>query len=85
MVACRWQGVCADLNSPGGAKTGRIADTRGMEARGWEHMLLIIGVLLAAIAAVIVYRTRVPGGVNDAQLGRISERWLAEHRASNQP
>jgi hypothetical protein len=46
-------------------------------------MLLIIGVLLAAmIIAVLIYRARVPGGVNEAQLGWVSERWLAEHRAS---
>jgi hypothetical protein len=45
-------------------------------------MLLIIGLLLTAIVALLVYRARVPGGVNEAQLGWVSERWLAEHRAS---
>jgi hypothetical protein len=46
-------------------------------------MLIIIGILLSVVAAVIVYWTRVPGGVNDSQLGWVSERWLAEHRASS--
>jgi hypothetical protein len=45
-------------------------------------MLLIIGLVLAALAAAVIYRARVPGGVNEAQLGWVSERWLAEHRAS---
>jgi hypothetical protein len=45
-------------------------------------MLLIVGVLTALIAAVMIPRMRVPGGVNHANLGWMSERWLAEHRAS---
>jgi hypothetical protein len=46
-------------------------------------MLLIIGLLVLAVAAAFGYRARVPGGVNAAQLGWVSQRWLAEYRASN--
>ena len=64
------------------AKAGTLlARQRDLPARR-EHMLLIIGLLLTVIAAALIYRARVPGGVNEAQLGWVSERWLAEHRAS---
>lgn len=45
-------------------------------------MLLIIGIgiVIALIAVVIIARMRVPGGVNSANLGWMSEQWLAEHR-----
>jgi hypothetical protein len=45
-------------------------------------MLLVVCVLTALIAAIIIPRMRVPGGVNHANLGWMSERWLAEQRAS---
>jgi hypothetical protein len=48
---------------------------------GVDHMLFIVGVI-ALIAVVIVPTMRVPGGVNSANLGWMSEQWLAEHRAS---
>jgi hypothetical protein len=50
---------------------------------GVNHMLLIIGVLITLIAVVLIFRARIPGGVNAAQLGWVSERWLAEYRSSN--
>jgi hypothetical protein len=40
---------------------------------------------MALIAVVIIPRMRVPGGVNSANLGRMSQQWLAEHRASHSP
>jgi hypothetical protein len=46
-------------------------------------MLFILGALATSIAAIVVYRARVPGGVNAARLGWVSERWLAEYRASH--
>lgn len=46
-------------------------------------MLLIIGVLLTLIAVALIFRARVPGGVNAAQLGWVSQRWLADYRASH--
>lgn len=45
-------------------------------------MLFIIGVVVVLIAVVIIPRMRVPGSVNSANLGWMSEQWLAEHRAS---
>jgi len=46
-------------------------------------MLLIVGLVVVLIAVVIIPRMRVPGGVNSANLGWMSEQWLAEHRASH--
>jgi len=46
-------------------------------------MLFIIGFLIMVTAMVIISRLRVPGGVNAAKLGWMSEQWLAEHRASH--
>ena len=48
-------------------------------------MLFIVGVVMVLIAVVIVIIPRmwVPGGVNSANLGWMSEQWLAEHRASH--
>lgn len=46
-------------------------------------MLFIIVVLIALTAVVISARLRVPGGVNPADLGWMSQRWLAEYRASS--
>lgn len=46
-------------------------------------MLLIIVVLLTVTAVVISFRSRVPGGVNAADLGYMSDQWLAELRASH--
>jgi hypothetical protein len=48
-------------------------------------MLLIVAVVIMSIAAVIIPRMRVPGGVNSANLGWMSAQWLAEHRASYSP
>jgi hypothetical protein len=46
-------------------------------------MLFIVGILVVLIAVVIIPRMRMPGGVNSANLGWMSEQWLAEHRASH--
>jgi len=48
-------------------------------------MLLIFGAVIGLIAGVIIYRMRVPGGVNGSPLGWVSEQWLAEHRAAHLP
>ena len=45
-------------------------------------MLLIVAVVMVLIA-VVISRMAVPGGVNSTSLGWMSERWLAEHRASH--
>jgi hypothetical protein len=50
---------------------------------GENQMLFIVGIVVVLIAVVIIPRMRVPGGVNSANLGWMSEQWLAEHRASH--
>jgi hypothetical protein len=45
-------------------------------------MLFIVGVIVL-VAAVAILRMRVPGSEKAAPLGWMSERWLAEHRASH--
>lgn len=54
----------------------------GEPDRSENPMLFIIGVVVVLIAVVIIPRMRVPGSVNSANLGWMSEQWLAEHRAS---
>ena len=49
---------------------------------GRDHMLLIVGVVIVLIAVVIIPKMRVPGGVNASTRGWMSDKWLAEHRAS---
>jgi hypothetical protein len=44
--------------------------------------MLFIAALVIVFIAVVIPKIRVPGGVESAHLGWMSERWLAEHRAS---
>jgi hypothetical protein len=46
-------------------------------------MLFTAGVVIVLLAVVIIPRIRVPGGVNAANLGWLSEQWLAEQRRSH--
>jgi len=46
-------------------------------------MLFIVGLVIVSVAVVIIPRMRVPGGVNAAALGWMSEQWLAEQRTSS--
>jgi hypothetical protein len=46
-------------------------------------MLFIVGLVIVLVAVVIILGRWVPGGVNAAPLGWMSEQWLAEHRASH--
>jgi hypothetical protein len=46
-------------------------------------MLMVLGALLAVAVFVTVGR-RVPWNIDSAELGHVSERWLAEYRASQQ-
>jgi hypothetical protein len=48
-------------------------------------MLIIIGAVTVFIAMVIIPKLQVPAGVNARTLGRMSEQWLTEHRASSHP
>ena len=45
-------------------------------------MLLVLGALLAVTVVVMVVR-RVPWNIDSSELGYVSERWLAEYRASH--
>ena len=45
-------------------------------------MPFIVG-LVIVVAAVVIIPKLVPGGVNAAPFGWMSEQWLAEHRASH--
>ena len=47
-----------------------------------DNMLFITGFVILLIAVVIIPRMRVPGGMNSANLGWMSEQWLADHQAS---
>jgi hypothetical protein len=46
-------------------------------------MLIFLGVLAALTTAVVIHRVRVAGRADAANLGEVSEQWLAEHRASH--
>jgi hypothetical protein len=45
-------------------------------------MLMVLGALLA-VAVVVMLGRRVPWNIDSAELGYVSERWLAEYRASH--
>lgn len=60
----------------------RIRDT---PTYGDNHMLFIVGIVIALLGVVVIPRMRVPGGVNSTNLGWMSEQWLAEQRASHSP
>jgi hypothetical protein len=46
-------------------------------------MLFIVGLVMVLMAVFIIPRMRVPSAVNSANLGWMSDEWLAEHRASH--
>jgi len=47
-------------------------------------MLLILGALLAVmVMAALLARRRAPWSIDTAQLGCVSQQWLAEYRASH--
>jgi hypothetical protein len=45
-------------------------------------MLFIIAAAVVLIAVFVLRRLSVPSGLHSSDLGWMSERWLAEHRAS---
>jgi hypothetical protein len=51
--------------------------------RGGNHMLFIVGIIIVLTTVVIIPRMQVPASVNSANLGWMSEQWLAQHRASH--
>lgn len=46
-------------------------------------MLTVLGAFLAVAVAVVVGR-RMPWNIHSAELGYVSERWLAQYRGSQQ-
>ena len=46
-------------------------------------MFLFIGVLTSLSIAAILYTVRVRAGSDVAELGRMSDQWLAEYRAGH--
>jgi hypothetical protein len=48
-------------------------------------MLFIVGLVIVLIALVLIPRRLMQGGIATAPHGRMSEQWLAEHRASPPP
>ena len=52
---------------------------------GENPMLFIVGLVIVSVVVVILPRMRVPGSVNAAPLGWMSEQWLTEHRSSHSP
>jgi len=45
--------------------------------------MLIVGIVAVFVAIAMIARMRVRRGVNSADLGWMSEAWLAAHRASH--
>ena len=46
-------------------------------------MLFVAGVVAMVVAVIIISRMRGAGDVSSANLGWMSEQWLAEHQASH--
>jgi hypothetical protein len=73
---------CAQAHRQLFGRSATIVVGREGVSFGENHMLFIVGVIVL-VAAVVIPRMRVPGGENATHLGWMSERWLAEHRASH--
>lgn len=48
-------------------------------------LLFTVAVIIGLAAVVVLPRTRLLRGANEAPLGWMSEQWLAEHRAGHSP
>ena len=48
-----------------------------------QLMLIFIGVLITVSTALVIRKVRLSGRADAANLGEVSEQWLAEHRASH--
>ena len=46
-------------------------------------MLIFAGVLIALTTGLVIRKVRLSGRADAANLGEVSEQWLAEHRASH--
>ena len=48
-----------------------------------NYMWAIVGIVIVLIAVVVIPYLRMQGGVNASRLGWMSEKWLAQYRASS--
>ena len=55
----------------------------GASAEKRENMLVLISVLISLTVAGILFTVRVRAASDMAELGRMSDQWLAEYRASH--
>ena len=75
------EAVCTSAQT---VTVGRVSIQIRRPARGDNHMLFIAGVGIVLLAVAIIHRMGMPpSGVEPPNLGWMSERWLAEHRASH--
>ena len=74
--------LCTSAQTGAGARATMTDVEKGPGYAG-NAMLFIAGLVIVSVAVVIIPRMRVPGGVNPASLGWMSEQWLAEQRASS--
>jgi hypothetical protein len=82
MIASPAAPVCAVLHTT--LRSPRVHNRTDRQARNWQHAsMLLFLCLLSMTMMVILYRVRVPGGVNASNLGWMSPQWLAEFRASH--
>ncbi len=74
--------MCAKGNRPMVATPVTIVQrVRQCPPRGL--MMLTIGILVTVTAVFGILRLRIPAKDQPVHLGSMSERWLAEHRASH--
>jgi len=45
-------------------------------------LIIIIGAFMTLTAVVVITKVRGPGGMNNSDLGYMSDQWLSEHRSS---
>ena len=64
-------------------RSAKIVIRREKPSYREHHMLFIVGVVILLVTVMIIPRMRMPDGMNAANLGWMSERWLVEHRASH--
>src|SRR5688500_18232822 len=78
----RWPiGSGKGAEGPGSGESGDIGGAGG-RSQGADHMLYV-GLLVTLIAVLLIARRAVPAATDKANLGWMSEQWLAEHRAAS--
>ena len=75
-------GLCTTAQTVGRRRCKESLYTERRSDHGENLMLFIVGVVIVLVAVVVISRMLAPAGVNTADLGRMSEQWLSEHRSS---